>query len=142
MFAFFRDMLTGFFKSNYSGEADEWLDKSSIRYTQDSIKEETQDGYDLKDVIRQLENGTIDPKNIPVIRVFKKNGKIYSEDNRRLYIFKHARAVQKVPVKYWYEGYEISDDKFTTRNDGASIRVRSPWKGHDGSEWGDYYSGY
>jgi hypothetical protein len=139
MFAFFRDLQTGFFKSDYSGVADEWVDKYSIRYTQDSIKEETQDGYNLMDVIRQLENGTIDPKNIPVIRVFKRNGKTYSQDNRRLYVFKQAKTVEKVPVKYWYEGYDVSDENFTTKNDGFSIRVPSPWKGREGEQWGDFY---
>ena len=140
MFDFLGDLFTSFFKSDYSGVADKYLDKCRVRFTQDSIKDETRDGYDLNKVIRQLNNKTIASNNLPVIRCLKKNGKVYSEDNRRLYVFKQATTVQKIPV-VWSDWEDFDQDKFTTTNDGKSIRVRSG-RGYDAGYGGGYGGGY
>src|SRR5690606_18216250 len=58
--------------------------------------------------------------------VFEKNGKIYSLDNRRLYVFQQAgvkiRWVKADPKTVKRE--VIDGDKWSTKNDGKSIRVR------------------
>lgn len=61
-----------------------------IRYTQDSISKNFRDGSSVDDMISGLKNGSITPDDVPSIQVFKKNGVLYSLDNRRLYAFKQA----------------------------------------------------
>eukprot|EP00966_Prymnesium_polylepis_P233675 5404837-Prymnesium_polylepis.1 len=101
MIAFFQDSYASFYKSDFSGDAEEYLPVTQIRYTQDSIKWQTRDGYVLSDVIRQLDNGSKSAHKLPVIQVFmNKDGKIFSVDNRRLYVFKQANKIYKVPVKW------------------------------------------
>ncbi|MFJ5780226.1 RHS repeat-associated core domain-containing protein [Streptomyces sp. NPDC093094] len=99
------------------------MNPERIRYTQDSIKGSYKDGQSVDDTIRQLKNGETTAADIPPIRVFERYGKIYSLDNRRLYAFRQAgipvRFVKATPRQVESESW-----KFTTKNDGASIRVR------------------
>jgi len=69
-----------------------------------------------------LKNGTIDPNDIPAIRVVEKDGLIYTLDNRRLYAFQKAG----IPIKYQKLDAIPKNQqfKFTTTNQGASIEVR------------------
>ncbi|EGK14135.1 hypothetical protein HMPREF9374_0394 [Desmospora sp. 8437] len=109
-----------------------FVDPGDVRFTQDSIKYQFGDkSGTVDDLIKGLKSGKINPRDIPPIRIFEMNGKIYSLDNRRLYAFKQAGL--EVP-------YEIADPrvvrkqigtpenmngwKFTTPNDGQSIRLR------------------
>ncbi|MCX4770455.1 hypothetical protein [Streptomyces sp. NBC_01285] len=59
----------------------------------------------------------------PAIRVFERNGSIYTLDNRRLHVFQEAgvdiKFARATPQEIQNEGW-----KFTTRNDGNSINVR------------------
>jgi RHS repeat-associated protein len=99
------------------------MNPEKIRYTQDSIKNSYKDGQSLDATIAQLRSGATAAEDIPPIRVFERYGKIYSLDNRRLYAFKQAgvpvRFVKATPRQVEDESW-----KFTTQNDGASIRVR------------------
>lgn len=103
------------------------LDPKDIRYTQDSISPYFQDHRTVDDLIKGLKNGTISPDDVPAINVYKKNGIIYSLDNRRLYAFKKA-GMSRINVK-WVNtkdpkvAKEIGD-KFTTITQGLSIIVR------------------
>ena len=44
----------------------------------------------LDKVVQELKNGTLSPDDFPPIRIFKKDGKIYTLDNRRLKVFQDA----------------------------------------------------
>ncbi|WP_143821127.1 RHS repeat-associated core domain-containing protein, partial [Motiliproteus sp. MSK22-1] len=96
---------------------------SSIRFTQNSIGKNFRDGGSVDDLVAGLRSGRVSPDSLPVIRIFKKDGKLYSLDNRRLY------AAQRAGVKIKTRGAttdEIAKEsyKFTTKNDGVTIRVR------------------
>ena len=57
------------------------------------------------------------------IRIFERDGKLFTLDNRRLEAFR--RAGVDVPVRMATQ-QEIAEEswKFTTHNDGVSIRIR------------------
>ncbi|MED1690205.1 RHS repeat-associated core domain-containing protein, partial [Brevibacillus agri] len=100
------------------------LDPKSIRFTQNNIKGEFKSGGNVYDVIEGLKSGKINPNDIPAIEIFELDGKIYTLDNRRLFVFQQAginiRYV-KAPLE---KVMSQSSWKFTTINDGASIKVR------------------
>ena len=95
-----------------------------INFTQDSISPTFRDGRSLDSTIQALKKGTLKPNDLPEIRIFEKNGKLYSLDNRRLYCAQQAG----VKVKYRYATQaEIKKElprKFTTKNNGKRIRIR------------------
>lgn len=99
------------------------MDPGKIRYTQDSIKGSYKDGRSVEDTVASLKSGEVGADDIPPIRIFEQYGKVYSLDNRRLYTFKEAgipvRFVRATPQQVQQEAW-----KFTTKNDGTSIRVR------------------
>ena len=99
------------------------LNPQSIRFSQASIKATFQDGTSIDDLVAKLRDGRIRPQDIPAIRVFVRDGKLFTLDNRRLEAFR--RAGVDVPVRM-ASPQEMADEawKFTTHNDGASVRIR------------------
>ena len=97
---------------------------SSIHYSQNSISSKFKDGSSVDDMIQGLKTGEISIDNIPAIRIFRKDGVLYSLDNRRLYAFKQA-GIENIPYR-WATPEEIANEswKFTTENGGSSIQVR------------------
>jgi len=98
------------------------VDPNTIRFTQDSIGKNFKNGNSLQNTVEGLQTGTISPEFEP-IRVFQVGDQIFTLDNRRLYVFQQAglpintasATAQEIANESW---------KFTTRNFGASIRVR------------------
>ena len=99
------------------------LNPQSIRFSQASIRAALQDGTSIDDLAAELRSGRIRPHDVPAIRVFERNGKLFTLDNRRLEAFR--RAGVDVPVRM-ASPQEIADEawKFTTHNDGVSVRIR------------------
>jgi filamentous hemagglutinin len=98
-------------------------DPNSIRFTQDSVKNSFQDKRTLQSLVDDLKSGKVTANDIPPIRVFEKDGKIYSLDNRRLKAFQEAGApIRTVPAT----PQEIANEawKMTTKTDGLTIKVR------------------
>lgn len=99
---------------------------SEIRFSQDSIKGYFQNKGRCNDVADRLVQGNLSPKKIPRIKVCEKDGKYYSLDNRRLYVFRVAEMqhkLDKIPVLL--VPYMPSHNfKFTTENDGRTVEVR------------------
>ncbi|XP_076820898.1 uncharacterized protein LOC143466152 [Clavelina lepadiformis] len=63
--------------------------------------------------------------DFPAITVVKKDGKYYSLDNRRLYIFRVLHHKGKLPtIAVYLTNDSINPSKFTTKNDGRKICVR------------------
>eukprot|EP00106_Octopus_bimaculoides_P020423 XP_014787865.1 PREDICTED: uncharacterized protein LOC106881861 [Octopus bimaculoides] len=102
------------------------LSPSDIRYTQDSIGSRFRNGITLSRTISDLVKGTITPDSFPTITVYQKDGKYYSYDNRRLYVFKELqrRSQPDLKIKVCLTSAALSPLKFTTHNDGQSIMVR------------------
>ena len=101
------------------------LRPSDIYFSQDSIRNRFRDGCP-----DDLCEGRISVCDIPDIAVEQKDGKWFTGDNRRLWVFRHLERLGKCTFITVYEGY-ISSDKFTTINRGASVRVR----GNPGGRW-------
>lgn len=101
------------------------VDASTVRFTQDSIGRSFSSGQTLKATVEGLKDGSISPDAFPPIRVFEHiaSGLTFTLDNRRLFVFQQAgmaiRTVLATAAEVTNEGW-----KFTTRNEGASIRVR------------------
>ena len=86
----------------------------------------------IGETLDQLLNGHCNVESIPNISVEERNGKWFTSDNRRLWVFRKAEEIGFLKSIYVNETYYIRNDKFTTENGGTSIRVRgSP----EGSLW-------
>lgn len=101
---------------------------NDIRFSQNSISSKFKNGSSVDDMIQGLKTGTIDPNDVPAIRIFEKDGVLYTLDNRRLYAFQQA-GIENIPYQ-WATSQEIANEawKFTTTNSGISIQVRGRWE--------------
>lgn len=99
------------------------VNPKTIRFTQDSIKSTFKDGRSLRGLIDDLKSGKVTANDLPAIRTFERDSKLYSLDNRRLKAFQEAG----VPIRTRpATANEIANEtfKFTSKTDGTSIRVR------------------
>ena len=87
------------------------------------MKATFRDGTSIDDLAEGLRSGRIRSHDILRIRVFEREGKLFALDNRRLEVFR--RAGVDVPVRM-ATPQETAEEawKFTTYNDGVSIRIR------------------
>jgi hypothetical protein len=99
------------------------LNPQRIRFSQASIKTTFRDGTSLDDLAEELRNGRLHPHEVPAIRIFERDGKLFTLDNRRLEAFR--RAGVDIPVRM-ATPQEMAEEswKLTTPNDGVSIRIR------------------
>jgi filamentous hemagglutinin len=106
---------------------DGYANPADIRFTQNSIANKFKNDSALQKAIDDLSSGKISPGAIPAIRVFEKNGVIYSLDNRRLLVASQAKVPIKIvpatPAEIAKEAWKI-----TTPNDGKIICVRGVCK--------------
>ena len=86
----------------------------------------------IGETLDQLLNGHCNVESIPNISVEKTNGKWFTSDNRRLWVFRKAEEIGFLKSIYVNETDYIRNDKFTTENGGTSIRVRG---NEGGSLW-------
>jgi RHS repeat-associated protein len=99
------------------------VDPHTIRFSQNSIKRSFTNGATLREAIDGLKSGAVSPESFPPIRVFERNGQLFTLDNRRLYVFQEAGIpIRTVPAT----ADEIRNEawKLTTTNEGTSIVVR------------------
>ena len=102
---------------------------SQIFYSQDSILNRFGDytrhaNMNIGETLDHLLVGRCNVDDILTMNVMKRNGKWFTSDNRRLWVFRKAEEIGffetvKVNVIYY-----ISNNKFTTVNHGRSVRVR------------------
>jgi hypothetical protein len=100
------------------------IDPKVIRYSQDSAGSTFKPPYgSVDDFVQGLHSGKIDPTTIDPIRIFEKDGKIFTLDNRRLYSYK------QVDINIPYQKFDAVPKrelfKFTTTNEGTSITIRN-----------------
>lgn len=99
---------------------------SKIYYSQDSIRDKFENNYTLMATYNILTRHPGVMVRIPKIRVCFKNGKWYSLDNRRLWVFRRLEEngyISSIAVKRVAES-ELPENKFTTTNGGTSVEVR------------------
>ncbi len=99
------------------------INPQEVRFGQSSIRATFRDGGTIDDLAEGLRDGTVDAESIPPIRLFEREGKLFTLDNRRLEAFR--RAGMAIPYRM-ATSEEVQDEswKLTTQNEGASIRVR------------------
>ena len=100
------------------------LDPAEIRFSQDSISATFRNGRGSIDELAEgLRSRRIDPSDVPAVRLVKRDGNLFTLDNRRLEAFRRAGVDipyrMATPEEIAAEAY-----KFTTRNGGTSVRVR------------------
>ncbi|WP_165952459.1 RHS repeat-associated core domain-containing protein [Kribbella albertanoniae] len=99
------------------------IDPSKVRFSQASARQTFANGGSVLGLAAQLKAGTVQPSSIPPIRIFQKGGQTYTLDNRRLAAFQKAGVdvpyVRATPQEVKDEGW-----KFTTKNQGTSIRLK------------------
>jgi RHS repeat-associated protein len=98
-------------------------DPKTIRFTQDSIGSSFKDGRKVRSLVDDLKAGKTTAGDVPPIRVFEKDGKIFTLDNRRLKAFQEAgipiRTIKATPKEIANESW-----KMTTKTDGLTTKVR------------------
>jgi hypothetical protein len=99
------------------------IDPQEVRFSQDSCGYRFKNGGTIDDLVEGLRAGRIQPEDVPPIRLMERAGKLFTLDNRRLEAFR--RAGVEVPYRMATQ-QEIASEgwKFTTQNEGISIRVR------------------
>ncbi len=99
------------------------MNPNSVRFTQESVRYRFKDGSSIDDLADALRNGRIRPEEVPPLRLVEIQGSLFTLDNRRLVAFR--RAGQEIP---WTMATpeEVLDEawKFTTKNEGISVRIR------------------
>lgn len=99
------------------------LTPSEIFYTQDSIDSQFRTGQNIGDCLDKLVKGDLTVSSFPTISVCLENGKWWTQDNRRLWVFKQLERLGmsvNIPVN------KVSFNRSkTTINGGTSIEVRN-----------------
>ena len=99
------------------------MDPNSIRFSQNSIKGTFQDGGSVSGLAADLKSGAVDPATVSPIRLVERDGQLFTLDNRRLAAFQRA-GVQVPSRMATPEEAAAAGWKFTTRNEGTSIKIR------------------
>lgn len=106
-----------------------FLKPSEIRFSQDSIGNAFGNytahpcrliGQTLDDIL----SGHCNVHSIPNISVMKRNDQWYTADNRRLWVFQEVEKRGKCDGINVFQTSYINSNKFTTYNEGRSVRVR------------------
>ncbi|SDX78497.1 Haemagluttinin repeat-containing protein [Pseudomonas syringae] len=101
-----------------------YANPQDIRFTQDSVKNSFTDEKALQTTIDDLKSGKVSPADLPAVRVFEKDGLVYSLDNRRVLAASAAGVpIKIVPATEAEIAREIGR-KMTTPNNGSIICVR------------------
>ena len=113
-----------------NGRINPWL----VRFTQDTVDWPFKNPkYNIGDTALALRNNTLTPEQLEPIRIFEKNGQLFSLDNRRVLTFRSAGkdpyfllvdyndpAIQKE----LYSRKNGRTPKFSTRDGGMSIIIK------------------
>ncbi|XP_052066907.1 uncharacterized protein LOC127706370 [Mytilus californianus] len=110
------------------------LRPSEIFFSQDSVSNKWGDQTPSRlkfigDTLDELLTESISLKDIPTISTVIKYGKLYTADNRRLWVFRKAEELGFLYEIEVNQGTQRNfkankKTKFTTKNDGISIRIR------------------
>lgn len=107
------------------------LRPSEIYYSQNSIGCSFTSGEKIGETLDDLCEGRISVHDIPMICVFKVNGKWVTMDNRRLWVFRHLERLgkcNKVPV---LQRDTVPYFRMTSDCAGTEVQVR----GDPGGQW-------
>ena len=118
------------FKYVANGRINTWL----VRFTQDSVDWPFKNpNYNIGDTALALRKGTLTPEDLEPIRIFEKNGQLFSLDNRRLLTFRSAGKDPYFLLEDYndpaiqrelYSRKNGRQPKFSTTNGGMSVLVK------------------
>jgi len=116
--------LLGRFGSQSVGSAAvNTIDPAIVRFSQSSISRNFSSGGAIEDLAVGLRNGSVNPADIPPIRLIERERSLFTLDNRRLWSFQQAEV--SVPFRMATPQEAAAEAwKFTTPNDGTAIRIR------------------
>ncbi|CAK8694632.1 uncharacterized protein LOC143447096 [Clavelina lepadiformis] len=104
----------------------ETLQPLNIRFAQDTISNTFRgNGQSVNRTIDLITEGKILVENIPPMTVIERNGLYYSQDNRRLYVFRVLQCINHLNEVKVNIGNSFPMNKFTTNNEGTSVLVRN-----------------
>lgn len=104
------------------------LRPSEIFFSQATIKDHFRRG--LRTIYGTLEQCMNDPdviNDIPEISVCRKDGKWFTLDNRRLWVFRQLEMKGRLSRISVYESDSIPEFKYTTKNGGTSVEILEWW---------------
>ena len=109
--------------STLAGHTAKTINPNTVRFSQDSAKAAFGKGGSIQEMADALRSGALKPDQVPAIRLVERDGQLFTLDNRRLEAFR--RAGVDVPYRMATPEEAARESwKFTTRNDGVSIRIR------------------
>ena len=98
------------------------IDPALPRFGYASVRATFREGRPVGDLARGPRDGSIAPTDVPPIRVLERGGMLFALDNRRLWASREAGA--DAPSRMATDdGRRAEAWKFTTTNNGASVRV-------------------
>ncbi|KAL3859188.1 hypothetical protein ACJMK2_009417 [Sinanodonta woodiana] len=100
------------------------LKPSLIYFCQDSINNYFKSHGTIGSVLDKIYEGIISINTIPMISICQKDGKWFTADNRRLWIFQQLEKLGKCSEIDVQVTHIIPDNKFTTKNGGVSVTIR------------------
>lgn len=103
------------------------MDPNQVRFSQSSVGHRFRDGRTIDELAEGLRTGQVRPEDVPPLRLVEREGKFFTLDKRRLEAFRRAGVAipwrmatsEEVDAEAW---------KFTTTNDGISVKVRGERK--------------
>jgi hypothetical protein len=99
------------------------MDPNQVRFSQDSISFRLSEGQTINDLAEGLRSGQIQVEEIPPLRLVEKRELLFTLDNRRLEAFRRAGIA--IPWRMATpEEANREKWKFTTTNEGISVRIR------------------
>jgi hypothetical protein len=97
---------------------------SQIFYSQDTINNYFDGGVKIGKTLDDICTGSCSIAHIPTIGVCQHDGRWYTGDNRRLWLFRQLEKLGRCSTIEVNEISSIPDNKFTTKNGGVEITVR------------------
>lgn len=113
--------------SSRSGPAARFFEPCEILFTQATIKSKFKNGKSLEETACQLACSDIQKRDLPMIRVVRHEGFMYSLDNRRLAVFRLLQLtgiIRRIKVLVVPMDEKQWRSKFDPESDHTQIRVR------------------
>ncbi|WAQ94291.1 hypothetical protein MAR_006762 [Mya arenaria] len=99
------------------------LRPSEIHFSQDTIFNRFRNTQNIGNVLDNIFERRLQVDDLPRITVARHDGRWFSADNRRLWIFKKLQKLGRCSSIEVIEISEIPSNKMTTKNEGISVEI-------------------
>lgn len=97
------------------------IDPKDVRFSQDTVTHKFSDGHTISETAEALRSGTLDPNDLPTVRLTEIDGEMVTLDNRRLAAFKEAGV--GMPYRS-ASAKEVSAEKYKFNNQDGGRSVQ------------------